>query len=482
MKNKILLAILAIALVFGMTACKDSGGDDSTTGAGPGTFVPQTAVYVGTDNDGNRYTLEITEKNSARYTAKGGDSFKLTVELLEDGNYNVALVYSGIISSTTENETGITIAVNVNGNSLNITIENVEITSIEGDIVDESGSNVVTSPGSLDTIFVSIQAFKEWLSSRPANTAATPYNVKVNIADLGGDHNTSGSLGNALNSAKYVNLDLSGSTFTSIGDGAFAGCTKLTSVTIPNTVTSIGDDAFNYCTGLTAINVDPANSAYTSENGVLYNKAKTTLVKYPIGKTGAFTIPNTVTSIGEAAFASCSSLTSVTIGNGVISIGQNAFDGCTSLTGVTIPNSVTSIGFAAFANCTSLTSVTILAGVTSIGESAFFHCWNLTSITIPNSVTSIGNSVFMSCGLTSVTIPSSVTTIGYSAFFGCTRLTNVTFETGSNITDGNFGDSAFPQGSGGSGGNTLKTAYLAASPKAGTYTRAANGDTWTKSS
>ena len=117
------------------------------------------------------------------------------------------------------------------------------------------------------------------------------------------------------------------------------------------------------------------------------------------------TIPNSVTSIGEYAFAGCSSLTSVTIPNSVTSIGEYAFYGCSSLTSVTIPNSVTSIGGSAFSDCSSLTSVTIPNSVTSIGEYAFAGCSSLTSVTIPNSVTSIGEYAFYGCSsLTSVTI------------------------------------------------------------------------------
>ncbi len=109
---------------------------------------------------------------------------------------------------------------------------------------------------------------------------------------------------------------------TSIGAGAFGGCTSLTSVTIPDSVTSIGQHAFNGCRSLTSV-----------------------------------TIPDGVTSIGAYAFSECSSLTSVTIPDSVTSIGGGAFQGCISLTSVTIPDSVTSIGDGAFASCTSLTDV-----------------------------------------------------------------------------------------------------------------------------
>ena len=163
-------------------------------------------------------------------------------------------------------------------------------------------------------------------------------------------------------------------------------------------VTSIGENAFGSCSSLTSV-----------------------------------TIPNSVNTIGNGAFHWCTSLTSITIPNSVTSIGGGAFDLCSSLTSVTIPNSVTSIGDAAFSWCSSLTSIDIPNSVTSIGDGIFYGCSSLTSVTIPNSVTSIGNRAFFDCSsLTSVTIPNSVTSIGGAAFYGCSSLTSVTLSN--NIT------------------------------------------------
>ena len=121
---------------------------------------------------------------------------------------------------------------------------------------------------------------------------------------------------------------------TSIGGFAFYECFDLMSVTIPSSVTSIGELAFGVCTNLMSITVDASNPAYSSMSGVLFDKAQATLLQFPGGLGGSYTIPNSVTSIGGGAFFGCGSLTIVTIGNGVTSIGLGAFESCTSLTSV----------------------------------------------------------------------------------------------------------------------------------------------------
>ena len=199
-----------------------------------------------------------------------------------------------------------------------------------------------------------------------------------------------------------------------LGHYAFAGCSGLTSLTLPSSVTWIGSYAFWGCSGLTSLTI-PSGVTWIGEEAFSDCSGLTSL-----------TIPSGVTSIGNSAFAGCSGLTSLTIPSGVTSIGGGAFGGCSGLTSLTIPSGVTSIGYQTFYGCSGLTSLTIPSSVTSIGEGVFHGCSGLTSLTIPSGVTSIGGAVFSGCsGLTSLTIPSGVTAIGKEAFYGCSGLTSI---------------------------------------------------------
>ena len=215
-----------------------------------------------------------------------------------------------------------------------------------------------------------------------------------------------------------------GNSVTSIGNGAFHGCNSLKNIIVtnnnsiydsrnncnaivetatntvvvgcqatnmPSSITSIGPGAFAYCTSLTSIY-----------------------------------IPNSVTSIGGSAFSSCSSLNSITIPNSVTSIGGSAFSGCSSLNSITIPNSITSIESKVFYRCSSLTSITIPNSVTSIGYDAFSGCSGLTSITIPNSVTEIGSYAFRECEkLGTLVLGDKIKEIEDYAFKECNKLYHI---------------------------------------------------------
>lgn len=214
---------------------------------------------------------------------------------------------------------------------------------------------------------------------------------------------------------------------TSIGSSAFGGWSNLTSVTIPQSVTSIGCNVFGGCVNLESIFVEEGNTAYTSVDGVLFNKNLTTLMTYPVGKKDTtYQIPEGVTEIFGYAFGLCSNLTSVTIPESVTVIDGAAFIECSGLTSMVIPQNVTKIGITAFLGCSGLTSVTIPEGVTIIDEVVFHGCSSLTSVTIPRSVTKIAWGAFQSCSsLTNITIPQNVTEIGMGAFYDCDSLKDV---------------------------------------------------------
>jgi hypothetical protein len=168
----------------------------------------------------------------------------------------------------------------------------------------------------------------------------------------------------------------------------------LTSVVIPNTVTTIGSGAFTGCTKLTSV-----------------------------------TLPAGLTTIEDSLFRECTALTSITLPATVKTIGPNAFNSCKALTSISLPASITTIGNGAFWYCTALTSINLPTSITTIGSSTFRECTKLTSITLPASITTIGNLAFHNCtALTTVNIPASVTTItfGTNAFQGVTNLNAVT--------------------------------------------------------
>lgn len=253
---------------------------------------------------------------------------------------------------------------------------------------------------------------------------------------------------------------------------AIWSCQSLISVSIPSSVTFIGTGNFDGCDSLTSINVSTGNSHYSSLGDVLFNKAQTSLIRFPQGKPAdQYDIPSSVINIEEYAFYCCKQIARVILGENVCSIGNyaftsssvneivfndkvetisdSAFSDCELLENIIIPASVRSIGAYAFSECKklksaiiraqitrlesssfykceSLKSVVLSPSITTIGQKAFHDCSALTSIELPDNLQIIEDDAFMYCSaLESVTIPSSVTTIGASAFQECKNLNNV---------------------------------------------------------
>lgn len=230
----------------------------------------------------------------------------------------------------------------------------------------------------------------------------------------------------AFNDCKRIKSIKMPQSVTFIDERAFEGCSSLTSIDIPCNVKSI-IQAFDFCPNLANITVDPNNGCYSSEDGVLFNKDKTELIKYPEGKPDyEYSVLNSVRIIDDYAFSSCKTLVMVTLHNGVEKIGAGAFSDCPNLKSVTMSNSVKYIGNFAFNKCKNLMNVDIPEGITEIQLGAFSGCTNLVCVNIPDSVTKICQCAFKGCeNLKSITISNNIEYISEDAFEGCTSLIEV---------------------------------------------------------
>ena len=245
-----------------------------------------------------------------------------------------------------------------------------------------------------------------------------------------------------------VTFEEGGTEALSIEADTFAGCTSLTVLPLPARVGEFDVSSIDRCTSLTAINVAEENEAYSSVDGILYDKAQATLLICPMNKSGAVTIPKTVTTVSNLAFDNRTGITKVTFEEGegsaaTLSIGTSAFRNCTSLAEVTLPERLTSLGNYAFAYCV-IEEIYIPANVTTLGSQAFLDNEKLTELTFAEDIklTTFGNNAFENCSsLTAVEIPASVTKTGNNLFKGASKLKDLTFAEGSKLTT--IGTAAF---------------------------------------
>lgn len=203
------------------------------------------------------------------------------------------------------------------------------------------------------------------------------------------------SIGNyAFNSCtSLTNVDLG--KVTSIGEHAFCYCTNLKSLTIPSTLTSIGVRAFALCDNLTNITVEENNPAYSSdEKGIIFNKSKTEIIMCSSGYTGStYTIPNTVSKVGDYAFYHCENLETITIPSSVKSIGKYAFAYCENLAVINLSDGLNTISTSAFSD-TAIKNIVIPDSVTHIGNGVLGNCTELDYVHIPSTIASIDGTLF----------------------------------------------------------------------------------------
>lgn len=326
-----------------------------------------------------------------------------------------------------------------------VSIEAVDISSVWGAI-----NNAVAGAGKFVKLYLS------------ACTAAS--------GTISGAASPSGNDMNVIKNNEYLKSIVLPSTLIVIGNDAFNGCQYLTSVSIPASVTSIGSSVFTGCTSLASISVDSYNSAYSSDEGVLLNKAGTMLILCPQGKSGEYILPDSVTTIEGSAFANCAKLTYVRLGKNVSSIGSGPFNGCSSLARITVPLENLSYtddrGVLFNKSYSALLRYPEGRGGEYTISPDLTHTYQFTD--------TIATGAFRNCVITSVSIPSTVTRIMDYAFYGCNSLDEVTFSGTSAISSANF-SSTYPFN------GFLRTAYLSGGP--GTYkttTPASGSASWIK--
>ena len=336
------------------------------------TFTPDTgyriaSVKVGSTDvtsrvSSNKYTISnITANTTVSVTFEAIPAVTYSLKITASGNgsvtYNGTAVKNKTTTFTVDEGTSATLTFTPdNGYQLaSVKVGSTDVTSRVS-----NNKYTISSITADKTVTVTFEATQT--GTYDVEVDGIYYNLFNNkTAEVTNTNVNGGDYSGSISIPSSINANSIQYSVTSISNEAFENCWELTSITIPNSITSIGNAAFR-CSGLTSI-----------------------------------TIPNSVTSIGAMAFFSCSNLTSITLPNSVTNIDNHTFNHCEALTSINIPNSVISIGNWAFSDCSSLKSINIPNSIVSIGEGAFNNCSGLTSITIPNNVTSIGEHAFWQC-------------------------------------------------------------------------------------
>lgn len=400
---RLLSAILAVALFFTLlpvSALAEGGGSNANTGL--------TISIVGEFNNWDPSNITMKEVSPAVY--------EVTIENTSYDEINVLPGFKFIKDHTYADQWG------------------SSVTASSGELHDAVyyGDNIMIDPGSDDESAVRNFIVRLDLTNWDWGTitgATFTITVTAPSRDFTFDA-TTGTIKKYNGNDAVVNIpsEINGTPVTTIGNAAFRD-SSVTSVTIPASVTEIGSNAFAGCTNLTSVTYGGDWSKLTIQSGnpavedavnaQLFDFAFTpdntaVIVKKYNGTAADVTIPShykskPVTMIDHAAFHD-SAVTSVTIPDSVTSIPDDAFAFCSQLTNISIPNSVTFIGFSAFNSCTSLKSITLPSSLSTIQSSAFYNCGNLETIRIPVSVTFIGNYAFAGCPSSmTVTYPGSKT-------------------------------------------------------------------------
>lgn len=422
---RLLSAILAVALFFTLlpvSALAEDSGSNANTGL--------TIGIVGEFNNWDPSDITMKEVSPAVY--------EVTIENTSYDEINVLPGFKFIKDHTYADQWG------------------SSVTASSGELYDAVyyGDNIMIDPGSDDESAVRNFIVRLDLTNWDWGTitgATFTITVTAPSRDFTFDA-TTGTIKkyNGNDTVVVIPPTISSWPVTKIGEDAFQDNTTITSVTIPANVTEIGSNAFAGCTNLTSVTYggDWSNLTIQSGNPAVQDAANAPLFDFEFippdntavivtnykynGAAADVTIPSRyqgkpVTMIGHAAFFN-SAVTSVTIPDSVTSISDAAFVNCPKLTNISIPNSVTYIGFSAFSSCTSLKSITLPSSLSSISEALFSGCSQLTTIQIPDSVPSIQSCAFYHCrNLETIRIPVSVTLIETDAFAGCPSLMTVTY-------------------------------------------------------